>query len=80
MTSKNSVVASDVRLQFRTAHLDVLNKVAVEDVQHMDQLSLLHLQSMLGHGSTWGIWQTPRSWFPGGFKAGWNARVRDRIL
>lgn len=80
MTSKNSVVASDVRLQFRTAHLDVLNKVAVEDVQHMDQLSLLHLQSMLGHGSTWGIWQTPRSWFPGGFKAGWNARVRDRIV
>lgn len=74
------MIASDVRQQFRATHLEVLSKVSVEDVQHMDRNSLLHIQSMLGHGSTWGVWQTPRSWFPGGFKAGWNARVRDRIL
>ncbi|MDZ4293832.1 MAG: site-specific integrase [Hydrogenophaga sp.] len=80
MASKNSVIALDVRQQFRTAHLEVLSKVAVDDVQHMDQNSLLHIQAMLGHGSTWGVWETPRSWFPGGFKAGWNARVRDRIV
>lgn len=80
MSAANSLIDADIRLQFRNLRSTVLDQFSIEDIQTLDKVELLHLQALLGHGSDWGVWQTPRQWFPSGFNAGWNARIKDRIV
>lgn len=80
MSAKNSFIDADIRLQFHDMRSTVLNQFSVEDIQTLDKAALLHLQALLGHGSEWGVWQTPRQWFPSGFNAGWSARIKDRVF
>ncbi len=79
MALKNSLISNDVRQEFSVGASRALGLHKAEDIQHLDGTALLHIQSLLGHGSDWGVWQTPRNWFPGGFKAGWSVCIKDRI-
>lgn len=45
--------------------LAVLQHFRVEQIQHLGPVDLLFVQSLAGHGDTWGQWQTPKALSPG---------------
>jgi integrase len=40
----------------------------------------MHVQSLLRHGSTFGIWETPKEWYEGGSQSRWAVDLRARTI
>lgn len=52
---------------------------ALENLQHLTPEEALQCQSLLGHGTTWGIWRTPKKKFPHVRKSNCEIDIAVRI-
>ena len=69
--------------EFVSAHSAALQHCAAEDLQQMDEHSLMTVQRLLQHGDLFGFWATPQHWLVASFKRravdGAAVDMRERI-
>jgi hypothetical protein len=54
--------------------------VPVEKIHTLKMDQLLEVQSILGHGDTFGVWKTPRKWHPLGAESLLEINLKNRII
>jgi integrase len=78
LTSAELEVTADDEIQANRSR--ALLQLSSTDICAMDPTALAALQSVLGHGSEFGRWQTPRRWFPTGTISKRDVNLQKRII
>lgn len=73
------IIPEEVCTEYQAASNAVLINYDAEDVQNMNRAELQRVKELLGHGSEWTVWSTPREWMPGATESLRTIRIDERI-